>query len=95
MTLSYLEYDMTEIKTILGAKGQIVIPKVFRDEFNLAPGKEVILKEVEEGILIKKRTKDLLQFMEELAEEATKIRGGKEMEFDVHEIYKQYEERNA
>ena len=83
---------MVEVKVKLGPKGQVVIPKLFRDEFKLEPGKEVVLKEEKEGVLIK-RGEDTVKAFKKLAEEATKLRKGKKLKFDVHAIHEQYEKR--
>ena len=40
-------------KTRISTKGQVTIPKQFRDKFNIHPGDEVVLMMTDEGILIK------------------------------------------
>ena len=41
-------------KMTIGPKGQVVIPKIFRDIEKISPGTEVLLELKDEGILIKK-----------------------------------------
>lgn len=45
----------------VGPKGQVVIPKKFRDELGIAPGDEVVVSLSEKGVLIQSvhRTKSL------------------------------------
>jgi AbrB family looped-hinge helix DNA binding protein len=38
-------------------KGQTTIPKELREKYDLEPGDEVIWKDTEEGIVVKKRTR--------------------------------------
>ena len=45
---------MVEAKMRIGPKGQVVIPKLIRDEFGLAPGDEVLVGESPEGVIVKK-----------------------------------------
>ena len=43
---------MTELVTV-GEKGQIVIPKKIREEFNIAKGTKMLIKEDNDKIIIK------------------------------------------
>jgi AbrB family looped-hinge helix DNA binding protein len=38
-------------------KGQATIPKELREKYDLKPGDEVVWKETEDGIVVKKRTR--------------------------------------
>lgn len=50
-------------KTKVSAKGQVVIPKEFRDRFGIKEGGEVVVEAVDEGVLIMKRQKDPVRMM--------------------------------
>ncbi len=84
---------MVQLKVKLGMKGQIVIPKIFREQYKIYPNQEAIIKEQEEGILITKNQQDPIEILEKIADEATKKRKGKKAEVDPHAIYEQYEKR--
>lgn len=58
---------MVELKVRLGAKGQIVIPKILRDKYKLYPKNEVIIKEDKDGIIIKKPDDNLIEKLREIA----------------------------
>jgi len=48
------EWEMKNIKkTKISTKGQITIPRIFRDKFNVNVGDEGTLVMIDEGILIK------------------------------------------
>lgn len=79
---------MVRIKTRVGSKGQVVIPKVFRDEYNISPGDEVIFEENSQALLLKKPNEDIIKILEESAKKI-KFRG----KIDPHAIEEQYEER--
>ena len=49
---------MTEVATV-SPKGQVTIPKAFRDEFEIKPGDRVFLIKTEDGIAIFKPKKSL------------------------------------
>lgn len=51
----------------IGPKGQVVIPKIFRQAYNLAPGSEVVFEEREGGILLEKPMLDIVKVAEEAA----------------------------
>lgn len=84
---------MVELKVRLGPKGQIVIPKIFREAYKMYPEQQVIIIEQEEGVLIKKQTSDPLAILEKVSQEAEKKRKGKKLKIDAHAIYEQYEKR--
>ncbi len=46
---------MVSIKVRVGPKGQIVIPKVFREAYGIREGGEVIIIPVEDGLIIRRR----------------------------------------
>ncbi|MFR5881731.1 MAG: AbrB/MazE/SpoVT family DNA-binding domain-containing protein, partial [Cloacibacillus evryensis] len=49
---------MAELTTV-SHKGQITIPKAFRDEFDIQPGDRVFFVKTEKGIMITKPKKTL------------------------------------
>ncbi len=55
-------------KTSVGPKGQIVIPKIFRQLEKISPGDDVILELEEDKIVLRKQeTYDTLRIMEQIA----------------------------
>ena len=73
-------------KAIMGSKGQIVIPKVFRDAFGLVPGKKIVLEVRNNELVIEGPGKSSVDVFREIA------RKGKSLEsYDPHE----YERRLA
>ncbi len=50
-------------KAKVSQKGQIVIPKEFRDRFGIKEGGEVVVEAVEEGVLIMKKEKNPVKSM--------------------------------
>ncbi len=61
-----------EIETKVGPKGQVLIPKSFREWYHLLPGDFVLLKETEKGIIIQKRMEHPLEVLETLAKKHAK-----------------------
>jgi len=45
---------MVSIAVRVGPKGQLVIPKVFRDEYNIAPGDAILVLEEDHKLVIEK-----------------------------------------
>jgi len=71
----------------VGPKGQVVIPKIFRETFGITPGSKVIFELREEGILIEKPAGKIEKIAERIA------RSGKPAKIDIHGIYGEIEER--
>ena len=46
---------MVKLKLKVGEKGQILIPKLFRDKYGIREGEEIAMEPREEGILLKGR----------------------------------------
>lgn len=87
---------MVELKVTLGAKGQVVIPKIFRDYFKLYPKQPAIIKSTEEGVLILKkdnRNMDIIEQLMQTAIEASKRRKGKPFVYKKEEFYEQHDKR--
>ena len=62
-------------KMTVGMKGQVVIPKIFREAEKIMPGNEVIFELKDEGILIrKKEEKDVIKIMEQIAKSGRKLK---------------------
>ncbi|MBI4016851.1 MAG: AbrB/MazE/SpoVT family DNA-binding domain-containing protein [Candidatus Aenigmarchaeota archaeon] len=80
---------MVEATVRIGAKGQIVIPKLLRDEFGMLPGRKIIVKEMSDGILLK-QTEDPLAIF---ASAASAMRKKLKKPINVHALEEQYEER--
>jgi len=60
-------------KMTIGPKGQVVIPKIFRDIEKISPGTEVLLELKDEGILIKKKEQiDIIKLMKNIAKSISK-----------------------
>lgn len=57
---------MTEIKTKVGSKGQVVIPKVFRSEYGIKSGSSVVFREEEGKLVIAKPRMDVVGILKKL-----------------------------
>jgi len=86
---------MVELKVRMSTKGQIVIPKIFRDSNKMYPQEEFLIK-IEQGkVIIEKQEEDIVAKLREIA---IKINEGKKRKQlsakQMKEIfYEQYEER--
>ena len=58
---------MVEMIVKVGPKGQILIPKVLRDEYGINPYGKVTLKESEEGIVVAKPKGDAVRTFRKIA----------------------------
>ncbi len=84
---------MVELKVRLGSKGQVVIPKIFRESYKIYPNQEAIITAVDEGVLIKKNDINIIEKLREMAKEAKKIRKGRPFTYKKEEFYEQYDKR--
>ena len=84
---------MVELKVTLGSKGQLVLPKIFRDYYEIYPNHQAVIKSTEEGILITKNREDSMKIFEKIAEAASKKRKSKSVNYKKEEFYEQYEKR--
>ena len=73
----------------VGPKGQVVIPKVFRDEYNINPGDELIFSEDNNRTVIEKVKKNPIEVFEKISNS----KNIKKFKLNVHEIEEEYEER--
>lgn len=79
---------MVSIKMKVGPKGQVVIPKVLREEYNINPGDNVIFREENNKTIIEKVKSDPISVFEKIAKSKKR-----RFKLDVHAIEKEYEER--
>jgi len=85
---------MVEQAVRLSTKSQVVIPKIFREHLDIPARGIIVFQDIDQGVLIKKQTKDPIEILRETAREATKRRGGKKAaKIDPHAIYEQFEKR--
>ena len=86
---------MVELRVKLGAKGQVVIPKILREAYGLYPRQEVIISEKEEGVIIKKPKKDIAKTFLEIDKKVNENKKIKDYSpKELKEIYEeQYEEK--
>lgn len=73
----------------VGPKGQVVIPKDFRDEFGILPGEQVIFEDNELGILVKKVKEESSKIFRQIAAAKPVVRDFKKW----HEYEEQFEEK--
>jgi len=76
-------------KVKVSPKGQIVIPKEFRDKFGIKEGEEVVVEESRKGVLVMRKEKNPVKVMVGLFERKTK-KSSVEL---VREIRKEWETR--
>jgi len=57
----------------VGPKGQIVIPKIFREATGITPGMKVAIEEKENGLLVKKQS-NIYEIFEQIAMKGKSIK---------------------
>ncbi len=65
---------MVTIEMKVGAKGQVVIPSVFRQEYGILPGEDILFKDSAEGLLLQKQKKNYTEIYKLLAQKAKDIK---------------------
>ena len=80
-------------KMRMGPKGQVVIPKIFRDNLGLKPGADVIMNDKGNELVIRKAASDFVELAESIAKSAPKVKLTME---DIRKGYfRQLDERYA
>ena len=67
---------------IVGPKGQIVIPKLFREDKNIYPGDKVVIELKEEGIVIEKPFRNPIQMFRAIAKKGKSIKIDSDKDYD-------------
>lgn len=84
---------MVSIRIRVGPKGQVVIPKVFRDVYGIKEGGEVVIIPTEEGLIIKseKSVEEVIKTLKKYREKRRKIKAvgklGDLVEVDLEEEF--------
>ena len=78
---------MLKQEMMIGPKGQVVIPKLFREAKNISPGDKVIVELGTEGIIIEKPMENPVKVLREIAKK------GKSVKVDSDKDYKEMMER--
>ncbi|MGA2238061.1 MAG: AbrB/MazE/SpoVT family DNA-binding domain-containing protein [Candidatus Bathyarchaeia archaeon] len=90
---------MVELRIKVGPKGQILIPKVFRDRYGLKEGDAIVIEPEEDGVLIRGRPstqeteREIERHLSEL--KAKGIRGPRLGELKTVYLEMEFEEKHA
>lgn len=80
-------------KMRMGTKGQVVIPKHFRDDLGLKPGEDIIMNHKGNELTIKRAASDFVEMAEAMAKSSPKVKLTME---DIRKGYfQQLDERHA
>ncbi len=77
----------------MGPKGQVVIPKMFRDDFGLKPGEQVMVDYTGKEIVIRKTASNIAEVARAIAMSGKKIKLTTELlkKLDEEEYEEKYE----
>lgn len=75
---------MIEITMKVGPKGQVVIPKVFRTAFKMAPGTEVVFSVAGDKLFLQRQAKKASDVLERIAKQRKK-----RLKLHPHEAYEE------
>lgn len=65
---------MTKFRLKIGPKGQIVIPKPIRDEYQIPPGTVLVLQDSAQGIYLYKPKVNLGELFDQLAKSGPRLK---------------------
>lgn len=77
---------MVEVVVKVGRKGQVLIPKVLRDEYGIVSNGKAVLRESKEGIILSKPKTDPVKEFRKIAF------SGKPIKVDIAKYKKTFEE---
>ncbi len=64
---------MIELEMNVGAKGQVVIPSVFRKNFNIRPGDKIIFESDGDRLILRRAEKGTVKTLEKIAQQCGKV----------------------
>ncbi|MFW6048455.1 MAG: AbrB/MazE/SpoVT family DNA-binding domain-containing protein [Candidatus Natronoplasma sp.] len=73
---------MIEVEMNVGSKGQVVIPSVFRKNFNIRPGDKVVFESNGDKLMIKRAEKGSVKKLEKIARRAGEIEVDSDEDYD-------------
>jgi AbrB family looped-hinge helix DNA binding protein len=53
---------------VIQERGQVTLPKEFREKYGLKQGDEVVFREMEDGLLIRPREAEVMRLLDEIGE---------------------------
>jgi len=80
---------MIQEEMTVGPKGQVVIPKAVRKALKISPGSKVVVKLVEEQVIIEKPSLSAVSVFEEI------VKGGPSIAFIEPHLYEKELERRS
>ncbi|MDD9952770.1 MAG: AbrB/MazE/SpoVT family DNA-binding domain-containing protein [Candidatus Woesearchaeota archaeon] len=72
----------------IGPKGQVVIPKIFRNAMNINPGETIQFHMEENTLSISKEQQNIIEFMEQTATNNAHVNSDKDYEAMMEERWK-------
>jgi len=84
-----LEFNMIQEEMKIGPKGQVVIPKAMRKALKISPGSKVVVKLVEEQVIIEKPSLSTVSVFEEIS------KGGPSIAFIEPHLYEKELEKRS
>lgn len=73
---------MIELEMNVGAKGQVVIPSVFRKNFNIRSGDKVIFESNGDRLILRRAEKGTVKTLEKIAERAGDVKVDSDRDYE-------------
>ena len=73
---------MIELEMSVGAKGQVVIPSVFRKNFNIRPGDKVIFESNGERLILRRAEKGTVKTLEKMASRVESVKVDSDRDYE-------------